>query len=179
MVAALAGMSLAQPGAAGLGEAVVSGQAQCSPCWHRAWQPLPSPWIGMLQPLTAPCQHCWDLTAGWEAGRQVACPALSKCCLEQLQATTGLPSLSKDLQGLLGSAGSLVSCFHPERRFLCTSILSGKGSHCWCCSEEGEEHTHPSLPSTCSWMYRVCQCLWDWGAPQSWKILLFPWGNIC
>lgn len=96
-------------------------------------------------------------------------------------ATTGHPSISKDLQGLFGPAVSLVTHFQLARRFPCTPMPSGMSSHCRCCSE-GKEHTHPSLPSTCSWMYRLCQCLWDgwdWGAPQSWGILLFLWGNIC
>lgn len=160
-------MSLAQLGAAGLGEAVVSGQALCSPRWRtlRPWQPLPSPRIGAAWGC-CPMPHGWLGPDCCPGGRK-ACPALSKDCLCMEVATTGLPSLSKKLQELLGSAVSLITPFHLVRRFPCRSIPSGMGSHCRCCSEEGEEHTHPSLPSTCSWMYRLCQCLWE--APQSWR----------
>lgn len=55
--------------------------------------------LGMLQLLPRASIAGWDLTAVREAGRQVACPALSKCCLCVELATTGLPSLSKALQG--------------------------------------------------------------------------------
>lgn len=115
-------MSLAQLGAAGLGEAVVSGQVLCFPCWHRGWQPLPSPWIGaalgLLQPLTVLCQQQGpDYCLG---GRKA-----SGLCMQL--ATTGLPSLSKDRQSLLGSAVSLISHFYLARRFPCTPILSGMG----------------------------------------------------
>lgn len=133
--------------------------------------PLPSPWIGAALGCCSRCPmpHCC-------LGGRKACPALSKCCLCMELAATGPLSLSKNLQELLGSAVSLVTPFQLVRRFPCMSILSGMGRHCKCCGEEGEEHTHPSLPSTCSRMYRLCQCLWDgwdWGAPQSWEILLF------
>lgn len=115
-----------------------------------------------------PCQHHWLGPGCCLEGRKVVLLFPSAACVWSWppQGSLAFPRASRSCLGLLCH---LLPPFHLVRRFPCTSILSGMGSHCRCCSE-GEEHTHPSLLSTCSWMDRLCQCLWMGGTGEPLRV---------